>query len=211
MIRVTILAPAIAIRAGLRALLSDDQEIQVIAEAASLEDLAIMKQETDVLIWSPPIALEETTGVDLGNLKLGEMSALLFIHNDPHFITPLLKLPVRAWGVLDPEATQAELLASVHALNEGLVAVTPVWLRVALANPASGNGEGQDLIEPLSERETEVLQLLAYGLTNKQIAYRLKISAHTVKFHISTIFTKLGTTNRVETVNVGLKKGLIVL
>ena len=67
------------------------------------------------------------------------------------------------------------------------------------------------LVEPLTNREIEILQLLAVGLTNKQIAVRLKISAHTVKFHVSAIFSKLGTTNRVEAVNLGLKNGLIVL
>lgn len=212
MIRISIIAPAMAIRAGLRALLSNDPQIQVIAEATSLDELKETIPDADVVIWSPSLTYEqETVDVDLNKLNIGETAALLLIHNDPKVINRLLKLSVRAWGVLDPESTQGELLAGVHALSEGLVAAEPLWLKDVFANPGSETNGKHDLVEPLSEREIEILQLLAYGLTNKQIAARLKISSHTVKFHVSTIFSKLGTTNRVETVNVGFKKGLIVL
>jgi DNA-binding NarL/FixJ family response regulator len=67
------------------------------------------------------------------------------------------------------------------------------------------------MVENLTGREVEILQLLALGLTNKQIAVRLGISMHTVKFHVSSIFGKMGTTNRTETVQLGLKRGLILL
>jgi NarL family two-component system response regulator YdfI len=73
------------------------------------------------------------------------------------------------------------------------------------------DGENPDMVESLTGREIEILQLLALGLTNKQIAVRLKISTHTVKFHVSSIFGKFGTTNRTETVKLGLKTGLISL
>jgi DNA-binding NarL/FixJ family response regulator len=67
------------------------------------------------------------------------------------------------------------------------------------------------MVETLTGREMEILQLLALGLTNKQIAVKLGISAHTVKFHVSSIFSKMRTTNRTETVKLGLSKGLILL
>jgi DNA-binding NarL/FixJ family response regulator len=67
------------------------------------------------------------------------------------------------------------------------------------------------LIEPLTERELEVLQQLAQGLANKQIALSLGISEHTVKFHISGIYSKLGATNRTEAVRLGVRRGLVVL
>jgi DNA-binding NarL/FixJ family response regulator len=68
-----------------------------------------------------------------------------------------------------------------------------------------------ELIEELTARESEVLQLLAQGLANKQIALALGISEHTVKFHISSIYAKLGVTNRTEAVTQGARLGLIVL
>ena len=77
------------------------------------------------------------------------------------------------------------------------------------ASPSNEKDEG--LIEDLTSRELEVLSLLAEGLANKQIAYELEISEHTVKFHISSIYTKLGVTNRTEAVMTGARLGLIAL
>jgi DNA-binding NarL/FixJ family response regulator len=67
------------------------------------------------------------------------------------------------------------------------------------------------LIDPLTDREMEVLQLIAQGLANKQIAANLSISEHTVKFHVSSIYTKLGVGNRTEAVRMGVRRGLILL
>jgi NarL family two-component system response regulator YdfI len=212
LIRVSIIAPAIAVRTGLRALLSDDPQINVVAEAANLAELSDEQAEADVIVVAPATALDLPTALsELSKSKIGESAILLLVHNDPKVMESLTRLPVRAWGLLDPEATQAELITSIQALNEGLSVVNPSWLN-QMFNNLKTNKDGKDnLVEPLTGREVEVLQLMAIGLTNKQIASRLRISAHTVKFHISTIFSKLGTTNRVETVNLGLKEGLIVL
>ena len=212
MIQVTIIAPAIAIRAGLRALLSDDPRIQIIGEAASIVELEGTQTEADVVVWSPSLSLDQEVVLsELSNLRIGETTALLLIYNDPKAIEHLIRHAARAWGVLAPESTQAELVASVQALSEGLVVTNPAWLNQVIMNQATSQEANDELVEPLTGREIEILQLLALGLTNKQIAARLRISAHTVKFHVSTIFSKMGTTNRVETVNQGLKKGLILL
>jgi len=212
LIQVTIIAPAIAVRAGLRALLSDDPRIQIIGEAASLIELEEAQTEADVVVWSPSLSLDQEVVLsELSNLKIGETTALLLIYNDPTAMEHLIQQATRAWGVLAPESTQAELVASVQALNEGLVVTNPVWLNQVITNHTTTKEANDNLVEPLTGREIEILQLLALGLTNKQIATRLRISAHTVKFHVSTIFSKMGTTNRVETVNQGLKKGLILL
>jgi len=63
----------------------------------------------------------------------------------------------------------------------------------------------------VTQREMDVLQLIARGLSNKQIALALKISEHTVKFHLSSLYAKLGATNRTEAVRIGTQQGLIVL
>jgi len=212
LIRISIIAPAIAVRAGLRALLSDDPQINVIAEAANLAEIAEAHREVDVMVWAPASSLDRAAMLsEFCKLKIGETAALLLVYHDPSVMESLIRLPLRAWGLLDPELTQAELLASIQALHEGLSVTNPVWLKQAFTSPTTSNDANDNLVESLTGREIEILQLLALGLTNKQIAVRLKISAHTVKFHVSTIFSKLGTTNRVETVNLGLKKGLIVL
>jgi DNA-binding NarL/FixJ family response regulator len=96
-------------------------------------------------------------------------------------------------------------------MSEGLVVTNPTWLERLYSGQVAFNGEKNEMVETLTEREVEILQLMALGLTNKQIAGRLGISPHTVKFHVSAIFGKMGTTNRTETVKLGLKTGLILL
>jgi DNA-binding NarL/FixJ family response regulator len=212
LIRVSVIAPAIAIRAGLRALLSDDAQINVIAEAANLAEMADEQIDADVMIWAPASSMDlASMQSELAKLRLGETAALLLVYDDPKVMEVLTQLNVRAWGLLDVETSQTELIASVQALNEGLSVTNPIWLNQVLKGPITNQNGNSDMVEALTTREVEILQLLALGLTNKQIAGKLRISAHTVKFHVSTIFSKLGTTNRVETVNFGLKKGLIVL
>jgi len=164
------------------------------------------------MVWAPTLSFDlASMGSELTKGKIEESTALLLVHNDPKVLEALIRIPVRAWGLLDPEASQAELIASIQVLNEGLSVANPIWLNQVFSSPMISKDGNNDLVEALTSREVEILQLLALGLTNKQIAAKLRISAHTVKFHVSTIFSKLGTNNRVETVNLGLKKGLIVL
>jgi len=68
-----------------------------------------------------------------------------------------------------------------------------------------------ELAEPLTPRESEVLQMLASGLANKQIAAKLAISEHTVKFHVASILGKLGAGSRTEAVSLGIRRGLVLL
>lgn len=211
LIKIAIISPAIAIRAGLRALLGEAAQINITREAANLDEILAASAEVDVVVWAPASQLDQSALFDVFNsLKEDELPALLLVYNDPQVMEYLPQLPVRAWGLLEPESSQEELIAGIRALSKGLAVMNPAWLGQHLKRPARDE-TGEDILESLTTREMEVLQLLAYGLTNKQIAARLNISAHTVKFHISAIYNKLGTTNRVETVNLGLKKGLIVL
>lgn len=212
MIRVVIIAPSIALRAGLAALISDEPQMEVIAEAANLFEVRKIPPDADVLVWAPGSSLDEDREVgNLNDLNIGETTSLLLIHEDPSLLEVFTELKIRAWGLIGTGFTQAELINSIQCLNEGLVVADPNLMKHAITHQTDPDQANQTLIEPLTIREAEILQLLAYGLTNKQIAAKLAISAHTVKFHISMIYNKMGTSNRVETVNLGLKKGLIAL
>jgi DNA-binding NarL/FixJ family response regulator len=71
--------------------------------------------------------------------------------------------------------------------------------------------EAEKVVNPLTERERQVLQLTARGMANKQIAAALDISENTVKFHLSSLYTKLGVTSRTEAVRAGARRGWVVL
>jgi DNA-binding NarL/FixJ family response regulator len=190
----------------------DEARLQVIGEAANGAEIETSMAEVDVLIWSPGSSLSwDAFSTRVENLKLVETTALLLIHDDPKVITRLARLKVPGWGLLSPEASKEELIAAVVAVYEGLVVTNPGWLEHFSTGPSLDATADTDMVETLTGREMEILQLLALGLTNKQIALKLGISAHTVKFHVSSVFGKMGTTNRTETVKLGLQKGLILL
>ena len=186
MIRVLLNVSSPALRAGLRALLSPDKTIKVLSE--SLKD----ESEADVMITSA-----STLSV-AGNDSAG----ILFLTDDQLNIEEL-KRSDRVWGILPAESSADELIAAIHALSQGLIVGTPTLLFESENGPLERG--------PLTERETEVIGLLAKGLANKQIAVALGISEHTVKFHVSSIYTKLNVSNRTEAVREGLRGGWIAL
>jgi DNA-binding NarL/FixJ family response regulator len=119
------------------------------------------------------------------------------------------------WGLLAEDCTPEELITAVLALHEGLIVANPILLnsrRVRRAAAGEPDQPGRMITDaPLTPRERDVLQQLALGLTNKQIAVSLKISEHTVKFHISSIYTKLDVLNRADAVRAGIASGLITI
>jgi len=199
-----------AVRAGLRTMLLANGQVEVVCEGASLADLLPLPESVEVLV----AVVDEG---DLPGLRAAlsrEMTAvpLFLVAQEVDASQLLAGLNRQVWGVLPLEASADELLAAVNALHEGLMVGAP-----ALVEPLIGRLTGRDpqeadpLLEPLTARETEVLQLLAQGLGNKGIALALGISEHTVKFHLSSVFAKLGATSRTEAVRAGVRQGLVTL
>ncbi|MEP7134287.1 MAG: response regulator transcription factor [Chloroflexota bacterium] len=191
MIRVLLNVSSPALRAGLRALLSSDKTIRVVND--SLDE----QNEADVIITSAsPAAF-------LNNETDSALSAGILLLSDDQLNVEEMRRSFRVWGVLPTEASAEELNAAIHALSQGLIVGTPALLFESESEPLERG--------PLTERETEVLGLLSKGLANKQIAVALGISEHTVKFHVSSIYTKLNVTNRTEAVRAGLRGGWVAL
>lgn len=197
MIRVAVLAPALALRVGLREVFRGLEELEVIADASTLDELP----DVDVLVLTSPDYLPD----------LDENSpAVLLLTDDMSAAAQLMDLPV--WGVLSLDASPEELSAAVRALGEGLWIGSPALLQNLLKRqPAFMVDEGDPIVDPLTPREREVLQLAAEGLANKQIALSLEISEHTVKFHLSSLYTKLGVASRTEAIRAGARRGWVVL
>jgi NarL family two-component system response regulator YdfI len=222
-IHVTVVSPIQAVRSGLRAMLNekspdsqpgDFSSSLVISDAPVLGEVEHWLNEVDVLALTDDAAtsdeLERLTAQDESHF------AVLLLTADPQKVMELSRLSVHAWGVLALDCSTAELNAAVRAVHEGLLVSSPGLIGAGLArqlsaNPSASGLTGKEMIEPLTQRETEVLELLAQGLANKQIAARLNISEHTVKFHVSSIYTKLGVASRTEAVRTGVQQGLISL
>ncbi|HEX9029091.1 MAG TPA: response regulator transcription factor [Anaerolineales bacterium] len=216
-VRVILIAPTLAVRAGLRTLLSAGREpadagqgLEVVWEAAAFSELEGAPADADVLVAMG--AAVSSLDIQRAAHGLEGHLALLLLVDDPQTASGLSSLPLRAWGVLSMDASAEELAAAVRALHEGLLVGEPRLLTPLLVRQLiSGEVLPEPLVEPLTEREIQVLQLLAQGLANKQIASRLGISEHTVKFHVSGIYSKLGVTNRTEAARQGVQRGLIAL
>jgi DNA-binding NarL/FixJ family response regulator len=187
------------LRVGLREVLNSLPGVTVVAEAAHPEELPA--RERDVLVLTgifDPETLEKATPI-------------LLLTEDPADAQSLFVLSLPAWGVLPVNASEDELAAALGALAEGLWVGAPTLMRDLLSRkppPLDGTDAAG---EPLTARETEVLQLTAQGLPNKQIALALGISEHTIKFHLSSLYAKLGVTSRTEAVRAGARRGLVVL
>jgi two-component system, NarL family, response regulator YdfI len=130
--------------------------------------------------------------------------ALLTDDSTPVFVNQALRAGVR--GILPPEVGGNQLSAAIRAIAQGLVVLYPsedlVSRQIGLQEYA---------VETLTPREKEVLQMLGLGKSNKEIAARLKISEHTVKFHVASVLGKLGAATRTEAVSLAMRRGLILL
>jgi DNA-binding NarL/FixJ family response regulator len=209
-ILVVVAASTLAERIGLISLIDDSDRLQVIAEATSLDNLEDLPLDTDVIVATSVSIPHVQVQAPLEDPK--PYPAILLLSDDPDETKALRRLSIRAWGALSPDASQEELVAAVSAVHEGLVVTPPEYFTKIANNSSMLTEVGEDgLIETLTPRELEVLQELAMGLANKQIALALDISEHTVKFHISSIYGKLGATNRTEAVRLGLQYGMIIL
>jgi DNA-binding NarL/FixJ family response regulator len=192
-IRVQLDVSSPALRAGLRALLSADNTIKIVND--SLEE----DSEADVVITS-------ASHVSFSNHEVSDISAAatLLLSDDPLNVREMRRFS-GVWGILPTESSAEELTAAIHALSQGLIVGTSTLL-------FESDSESEPLSHgPLTDRESEVLGLVAKGMANKQIAVALGISEHTVKFHVSSIYSKLNVTNRTEAVREGLRGGWVAL
>ncbi len=196
MIRVVVAARSSVVRAGLESVVRSSSSLEL---AGSL-DWALINSaefEADVLLMDPGDVLPEQSS---------QPAVLLLDTSDAALVSAALRAGVR--GVISREATSEEIESAIQAVHAGLVAITAGSLTELLRDirPAA-----DALAEPLSDRELEVLNLIAEGQSNKLIAHSLGISEHTVKTHVASILAKLGAGSRTEAVSQAIRRGLVML
>ena len=128
----------------------------------------------------------------------------------PTWAARALRSGVKA--ILSRDASAEDILYGIQAAFADLILLEPELIKDLLprVRPLQQTLQSQ-VSEQLTNRESEILRMLADGLANKAIAARLRISEHTVKFHISSVLAKLGTATRTEAVTQGIRSGLIVI
>ncbi len=200
-------------RAGLEARLARRPSLHV---AAGMSEMPLARQVEEVL---PDVLLldldADAVGAaldELGGLGAPRVPAIVVLTNEPRAAARADALRAGVRAVLPRGATSAEIIAAIEAVAAGLVVLHPDGLEARPPGPAVGaRPSASEADQPLTVRETEVLAMLAEGLGNKLIAARLGISEHTVKFHVASIFAKLGAGTRTEAVTIGIRRGLIMI
>ncbi len=225
MIRVLIVAHIPIIREGIRALLRGEKDFHL--TTLTSDSAALLE---DVLAKRPDVALIDVEVLERGGWNLLDdlrravpAAAALVLSDTPGDLRIAHALALGAHGYLARDASAEQMVAAIRAAQQGFYVLHPVAATTLLAQSRRESldeeseyenepiAREQDLIEPLSPRELDVLRLMARGMANKQIAVVLFITEHTVKFHIRAILSKLGAANRTEAVTLALQKGLVSL
>lgn len=210
-IRVLIVDDHPVVREGMAAILGTNSGIDVIGEAASGAEAVALTRDL-----KPDVVL-----LDLEMPGMDGVQALQRMRNlDPALRTIvftafdtddriLAAVRAGAQGYLLKGAPREELFAAIRIVHGGGSLLQPVVASKLLRNVSAAGAK--QAMETLTSREQQVLDLLARGLQNKEIATELIISERTVKFHVSSILGKLGVGNRTEAVRVAVQRGLVEL
>jgi two-component system, NarL family, response regulator YdfI len=218
MTKVLVVADSAIVRAGLEAMLRDDGRFDVIRDEVSLDRFLLSSRPRSGV--QPDVVLLDMEDRSLPWLAQSDFRSHLHDPNSPPLVVMMDSLNrgelIQALdggvsALLQRDARPAEIFAAIEAAAAGLIALGSEQIDLLLPAIRSETAEEPALIEALSPRELEVLGLMSRGLPNKNIADRLAISEHTVKFHVSSILSKLGAASRTEAVARGLKNGLLIL
>ena len=212
LIRVLIVDDHQIVRKGLRALLETESGITVVGEARDgREAVSLASQlKPDVILMD--LVMPEMDGIAATREIMAHRPSpnvlVLTSYGSDNKIFPAIK--AGALGYLLKDTTPAELIAAIHEAAEGQSSLDPTIAR-RLLREFSAEGKITTPNEPLTERELEVLRLVATGRTNENVAEVLFISKATVRTHMSSILSKLNLANRTQAALYALREGLASL
>ncbi|MBX3063313.1 MAG: response regulator transcription factor [Anaerolineae bacterium] len=211
-IRVVLADDHAVVRKGIREFLEEDGDIQVIAEASDGEQAKelIVTHQPDVAVLD--IRMPKATGIELTRwlkergIQVGIL--ILTAFDDDPFVVAAIQAGANGYILKTADASQIK--AAIHEVDEGRSILSPIIAQKLMAH-MTGATRDVPLIEPLTDREREVLQLAASGLTNRGIGLQLTISDRTVQGHLASIYEKLQVGSRTEAVTRAIHLGLIHL
>jgi DNA-binding NarL/FixJ family response regulator len=213
-IRVVLADDHAVVRKGIREFLEGEPDITVVAEAVDGQQAVALVAEhmPDVAVLD--IQMPRVGGVEATRRIKAEHPEvrvlILSDYDDDPYVFALLQ--AGASGYVLKTADSADLVQAVRAVHRGESALDPIVTQRVVQQLASGRPLGTPTtIEALTEREIEVLRLVANGLTNKAIGQSLGISDRTVQGHLANIYGKLNVGSRTEAVTEALKQGWITI
>lgn len=212
-IRILLADDHAVVRKGIREFLQDDENIQVIAEAQDgIEALEmIAREQPDVAVFD--IQMPRLNGLDATRRVRQEFPSvrvlILTAYEDDPYIFAAFQ--AGASGYLLKTSGPDEMIQAVRAIAAGETALSPSVAKKLVLRATKGTSVQDGYIEPLTERELQVLQAAAQGLGNKQIGAALNISDRTVQGHLANIYAKLHVATRTEAVLYAVREKWIVL
>ncbi len=210
-IRVLIADDHAILREGIRALLKMHEDIEVAGEAADGEQALEQVQKIDPDVVLMDIAMPGLGGIEaaIELKKLGARAKVLILsqYDDREYVRRLLKAGVA--GYVLKKSAGAELANAIRAVHRGGLVLDPEVARTAMEQASPGLPGAADPYESLTDREKQVLKLVAEGLSNKEVAEVLGIGVKTAMSHREHVMEKLGLHNRTELVRFAIKQGVI--
>jgi DNA-binding NarL/FixJ family response regulator len=210
-IRVVLADDHAVVREGTRQLLEREPDIQVVGEASDGNEAIRLVETTQPRVVVMDVRMPGMGGVEATKIikeRFPTVEVLVMTaHDDDEFVFTLLE--AGASGYLLKTSPVKELIRAIHEVSEGQSALDPHIARkvVRQFTGASSRQKQQEAYEALTEREQEVLELLAEGKTNKEIAESLIISDRTVQTHLSNVFSKMNVGSRTEAVLEAIRRG----
>ncbi len=199
------------LRAGLRMLFAAEADMEIVGEASSGQQAidAVARLHPDVVIMD--VAMPGMTGIE-ATRRIKEIypeTAVLALtmHEDEQYFFQMLN--AGAAGYIPKRAAPDDLISAIRVVRQGNVFLHASLARFLIHDVLQGNAHPAPQVEPLTDREREVLTLIAEGLTSREIGEQLVVSPKTVDRHRENIMGKLNLHNRVELVKYAIERGLI--
>ena len=197
------------IRSGIRSVLAEEADLEIVAEAENGTQALETLKEWKVDIVLMDISMGDMSGIEATRAILEQHPEIkiiaLTMHEDEEYFFNMLE--AGASGYVPKRAAEQELITAIRVACRDEVYIYPSLTKLLVRDHL--RGPSQPPASPLTERESQVLAVLAEGLSNQEIAERLSISPKTVGRHRENIMRKLGLHNRTELVKYAIRKGII--
>jgi DNA-binding NarL/FixJ family response regulator len=211
-IKIVIVDDHPVVREGIGAMLKREPDFKIVGEASNGYEAVEKARELSPDVMLMDLRMPEVDGVEAITRIKAEKPEIKFIilttYSDDEYIFRGIAAGARAYLLKD--APRDELFKAIRAVSRGESLIQPV-VASRLLDRLQELSKKSPSVDTLSEREVEVLNLMAKGVSNKDIADQLSITQSTVKTHITSIFQKLDVTTRTEAVTTALKRGIIQL